>query len=90
MLALVRSSRFKRDSKKARKRGKDMRKLSGLIDLLIGGSALPPKYDDHKLAGNWKGHREAKMEPDWLLIYRISNGDLILVRTGTHSDLYKR
>jgi len=48
----------------------------------------PPAYRDHPLKGNWGGYRDAHIEPDWLLIYRISRDELHLARTGTHSDLF--
>ena len=50
---------------------------------------LSPSYRDHSLQGTWKEYREAHLEPDWLLIYRIEGGELHLVRTGSHSDLFK-
>jgi len=50
---------------------------------------LNPKYKDHPLIGSYKGDRECHIEPDWLLIYAIIERDLILVRTGTHSDLFR-
>ena len=52
--------------------------------------ALPEKNRDHALTGNWIGHRECHIQPDWLLIYRIENDLLVLTlsRTGTHGDLF--
>lgn len=84
----VRSGQFKRDVKKAEKRGKDLRKLRALLTLLIEGDPLPREYADHPLQGGWKGYRDAHIEPDWLLIYRIDGDDLYLARTGTHADLF--
>lgn len=57
---------------------------------LAGGEQLPEKNKDHALTGNWTGHRECHIQPDWLLVYRIENDLLILTlaRTGTHSDLF--
>ena len=54
------------------------------------GKALPEKHKDHALTGNWFGHRECHVLPDWLLIYRIEDEVLVLTlaRTGTHSDLF--
>jgi len=54
------------------------------------GNALPPENRDHDLTGNWRGHRECHIQPDWLLIYRIEGDVLVLTlsRTGTHSDLF--
>lgn len=87
---LVVTSKFKKDARRALKRGKNVRKLDEAIDRLLAGESLPESMRDHELAGNYAGHRECHIEPDWLLIYRIDHGRLILtaVRTGTHSDLF--
>ncbi len=71
------------------KRGKDLDKLKNIIDILANNSPLPLKYRDHKLMGCYEGSRELHIEPDWLLIYRLSQDSLILERTGSHSDLFK-
>lgn len=89
MRALVRSGQFRRDVKRAEKRGKDLSKLRDLILLLASEEALPEKFKDHPLRGEWKGYRDAHIEPDWLLIYRIAGEELQLVRTGSHSDLFE-
>jgi mRNA interferase YafQ len=88
MLRLAPSGRFKRDVKRAAKRGKDMQKLREVIDLLLAGTSLPANYRDHSLRGNWIGWRDLHIEPDWLLIYRIAQERLELAATGTHSDLF--
>ena len=84
----IRSSQFKRDVKAAEKRGKNMNKLRALLVLLIEEKPLPAEYLDHPLKGNWTGYRDSHLEPDWLLIYRISGEDLYLVRTGSHADIF--
>ena len=81
-------TQFQRDVKLAQKRGKDMGKLRALLELLIAGEALPPRFRDHPLVGEWRHCRDCHIEPDWLLIYKIDGEDLHLVRTGTHSDLF--
>ncbi len=88
MLRPVRSGQFRRDVKRAEKRGKDLGKLRELLSLLMTEHTLPPTYKDHPLKGNWKGFRDAHIEPDWLLIYRIVGDELQLARTGSHSDLF--
>ena len=88
MRRAVRSSAFRRDVRRAQKRGKDTAKLRQVISLLLAGEPLPEQYKDHPLRGNWKGYRDAHLEPDWLLIYRIVGDALHLVRTGTHADLF--
>ena len=88
MLVPVRTGRFKRDVRRAEKRGKDMRKLARLIVLLAEGREIPAALVDHPLRGAWRGFRDAHIEPDWLLIYRVSGSELQLARTGTHADLF--
>jgi len=89
MLAVVRTNQFKKDVKKAGKRGKDLDKLKTLIRLLMHPTPLPAAYQDHPLRGNWKGYRDAHIEPDWLLLYRVEGDELLLARTGTHADLFQ-
>lgn len=57
---------------------------------LANGEVLAPKHKDHTLSGDWVGHRECHIQPDWLLVYRYDNDVLVLTlsRTGTHSDLF--
>ena len=84
------SSRFKKDYKLAQKRGYNMMLLKEVINILASGEALPEKFCDHALIGDFKGCRECHIQPDWLLVYRIEKDVLILglIRTGTHSDLF--
>ena len=88
MREIIRTVQFKRDVKRAEKRGKDMTKLRDLILLLAGETPLPVRYKDHPLSGEWKHHRDCHIEPDWLLLYKIDDNDLYLVRTGSHVDLF--
>lgn len=80
---------FSRQLKKAKKRGKDMEKLKKIIkDFLLPGKILPPHYRNHKLLGTYKDCWECHIEPDWLLIYKKTDKEIIFVATGTHSDLF--
>jgi mRNA interferase YafQ len=88
MLTLATTNRFEKNFKKMLKRGKDQRKMQIVVELLLTQQSLPTKYQDHLLIGNWQGFRECHIEPDWLLIYRITQEELILTDTGTHSDLF--
>ena len=88
MLIPVRSSRFKRDMRRAMARGKDLAKLQSLLESLIKQEKLQGRYRDHRLQGGWQGYREAHLESDWLVIYRVHGDELQLARTGTHSDLF--
>ena len=82
------SGQFKRDVKQCQKRGKDMGKLKALLSLLIEGAALPATYLDHPLKGAWKSFRDAHLESDWLLIYKITDDVVRFERTGRHTDLF--
>ncbi|MDC9613743.1 type II toxin-antitoxin system YafQ family toxin [Xenorhabdus khoisanae] len=83
------SSQFQRDVKKAQKRHKDIDKLKELMKLLINDELpLPEIYKDHRLQGDYKGYRDAHIEPDWVLIYKITDDLIRFERTGTHSDLF--
>ena len=84
------TSQFKKDFKLAMKRGLNIDLLETVIATLALGEPLPDKNKDHALTGNWIGHRECHILPDWLLIYRIEEEVLILIlaRSGTHSDLF--
>ena len=86
----VRSSRFKRDVKRAEGRGKDLTKLGALLESLIRGEPLSALYRDHLLRGKWNGYREVHIEPDWLLIYRVAGAELRLARTGSHAELFRK
>ena len=89
-LKLEFTSQFKKDYKRAQKRGLDMSELRTVLDKLCAGEALDERNRDHALAGNYVGFRECHIHPDWLLIYAIDGDRLILTaaRTGTHSDLF--
>ena len=84
------TAKFKRDYKTVKSRGYDAKLLKEAIVLLVEEQPLPQKYRDHALKGDYAGHRECHITPDWLLIYRIEQSLLILelTRTGTHSDLF--
>ena len=84
------TTQFKKDFKLAMKRSMKIELLEEVIAMLAMGETLPEKHKDHALTGNWMGHRECHILPDWLLIYRIEDEVLVLTlaRTGTHSDLF--
>ncbi len=88
MLTIRYLRKFKRDLKRLQKQGKDMEKLKEVIRLLCEGKELPPRFSDHPLKGAWSDFRDCHIEPDWVLIYRIENTELLLVlaRSGSHSE----
>ncbi len=90
MLDLVTTTQFRKDLKRIRKRGYDLSKLDDVLQTLMSEEPLSEKYRDHDLIGDYTGFRECHIEYDWLLVYAIDHGKLILTasRTGTHSDLF--
>jgi len=85
---LVYYTKILKELKLMKKRGKNIKKFTKIVDQLADGEILPAKYRDHAMSGNFKGFRNCHIEPDWILLYRIENGHLILAITGTHSDLF--
>ncbi len=90
MLNITLSNRFKKDLKLAAKRGYNLAMLDHVVEKLSRQEPLPPKNMDHALSGDFTGFRECHIQPDWLLVYRIEDEELMLFlsRTGTHSDLF--
>lgn len=84
------TSKFERDLKRIKKRGYDISLLTEVLRMLAAGEALPAKYRDHFLSGNYANCRECHITPDWLLVYELNQEGLILylMRTGSHSDLF--
>lgn len=84
------TTKFKKDYKKIIKQGYDITLLKLVVSLLAENKQLPQKYKDHALNGDWIGHRECHVLPDWLLIYKVDNDILVLTltRTGSHSELF--
>ena len=89
---IVWTTRFKKDYKLALKRHLDIDLLDDIIRTLARGEPLPEQNKDHALSGDWAGHRECHIQPDWLLIYRIEDDVLVLTlsHTGSHSDLFNK
>ncbi len=85
MRRLKTTKRFERDLKRVRTRRLD--KLWSVVGRLLNDELLEARHREHTLSGQWQSFRECHIEPDWLLIWREAEDQLILVRTGTHSDL---
>lgn len=88
MKIVKQANSFKRDLKKVGKRSKNLNKLYLIVEKLVKGLELEPRNRPHRLSGDYVDKLECHIEPDWLLIYEITNEFVILYRTGTHSDLF--
>ena len=86
---IVWKGQFKKDYKRDKKQKRNLNDLRTVIEMLVERKPPLPRHEDHSLSGRWNKHRECHIAPDWLLIYRIEGDDLILERTGSHSDLFK-
>jgi mRNA interferase YafQ len=89
MRRLKTTKRFERDLKRTKKRGKQLDKLWAVVEQLLKDEPLEPRHRAHTLSGQWQSFRECHIEPDWLLIWRETEDELILARTGTHADLFE-
>ena len=89
MKAIRRTSQFKRDVRRLQRQGREVEKLKRVLESLVEGEPLARKHRDHVLVGQYKGTRECHIEPDWLLIYEVSETEIVLIRTGSHSDLFR-
>lgn len=90
MLQVEYTTQFKKDLKLANKQQKDLSFLQEVMKKIEHEQPLPTKLKDHSLSGNWNGHRELHLTPDWLLIYKIVQSTVVIfVRTGSHSELFR-
>jgi mRNA interferase YafQ len=88
MIELIRTNQFKKDYKLAIKRGKKLLALPIILEAILEGQVLDTKYKAHRLSGNWAGYWECHLEPDYLMVYTLSEETITLVRLGTHADLF--
>lgn len=84
-----RTKQFKKDIKRLKRSGKDIEKLLFIVSKLAEGEKLSQNYRDHPLKGGFKGKWDCHIEDDWILLYSIDHNDLILYRTGSHSQLFR-
>ncbi len=89
MKQIYRTTQFKKDVKRLKKQGKDFAIFKQILTQLAQGNPLTEKYRDHKLSGEFAGKRECHLEPDWLLMYESGKDEMILVRMGSHAELFE-
>lgn len=89
MREIIQTSQFKRDFKKIAASGRYKKQaIISIIEILAEDKRLPERCRDHALAGDWHEARECHVKPDLLLIYKKEKNDLVLVRLGSHSELF--
>ena len=79
---------FLADVKRQKRRGRNLEELVLAVELLAEEGTLPAGYCPHRLTGEWSGVWECHIEPDWLLVYTVTEKEVLLIRTGTHRDLF--
>jgi mRNA interferase YafQ len=89
--SVARTKTFDHQVKTLKKRGADMGLLYEVVALLAGGERLPERYRDHPLKGGRAECRDCHIKGDWVLVYKLDRGNLLLllVETGSHSDLFE-
>ncbi len=90
MLRILRTGQFKKDLKRGSKQHMNLNELKRVLEKLQRKEPLDTRHRDHQLSQNWKGFRDCHIEPDWVLIYQITEEELRLVRIGSHSELFRK
>ena len=88
MLNIKTTRTFESDLKRMLRLGHDPELFRAVVELLVEQSGIPKEFRDHELEGEWAGVRDVHIEADWLLLYQVTDRDLILIRTGRHVDLF--
>jgi mRNA interferase YafQ len=88
LLELRATTAFERDVRRADKQGRDLDKLETVVNLLQSRRRLPVRCRPHPLRGSWAGHWDCHIQADWILLYKITAETLLLVRTGSHAELF--
>ena len=89
-MRLFTTTQFKKDLRRAKRRGKNVEVLWAVVERLVSGLPLDPRNRPHRLSGEWSRCWECHIEPDWLLIWDSRADDsFVLVRTGSHADLFE-
>lgn len=90
MYTIDRTNGFKKAFKKCVKRGFPVAAFEEVVELLRQTGTLPAKYHPHKLSAKYDFAWECHITPDWLLLWQQNDTalTLLLVDTGTHSDIF--
>jgi len=92
MYRIKTTNKYEKDLKRIISKTKPLEDIETVIALLAADDTpLPEKYRDHALKGKYAAYRECHIHPNWLLVYKKDKQDLILLllRTGTHAELFE-
>jgi mRNA interferase YafQ len=84
------TGKFEKSLVRSYRRNLDLGELKEVIHTIAKGELLDSKYRSHRLKGYGAAVRECHIKPDWLLVWQQHDDELILILldTGTHSDLF--
>ena len=89
MLPVRPTNQFRKDLKRGKRQGRDFEKVRLVLEKLAVPEPLPPEFRDHKLKGEWRDFRACHLEPDWMLIYTITDFELRPTGLGSHTELFE-
>ncbi len=90
MLQIKTIAQFEIDFRRVVRTGNDAFLFWAVVELIANQETIPDEFRDHELGGKWAGIRDIHIEADWLLLYQIAGRDLVLMRTGSHNDLFSK
>ena len=89
---IIFEKQFVKDTEVCKNRGYNMELLKKAIVILHRKGILPTAYKTHILKGTKYKNKniiDSHLEDDWIILYRAQGNRTYLIRTGTHSDLFK-
>ena len=89
MRHVTQRKQFGDDLRRQKRSGGNVAELIAVVEILAETGTLPVAYRPHQLRGRWKGVWECHIESDWLLIYEVTDTEVLLIRTGSHSELFE-
>ena len=90
MLKIRKQKSFQKDLSKVKMSDNHYTKYINYLAKLLNEEKLPKEAKDHALSGEWKDTREFHISGDLLLIYLLTDEELVLIRIGSHSQLFKK
>jgi len=90
VLIVKRHKSFLKDIRKIQLSDKHFSKYVVYLSRLIEKKDLPIEALNHPLKGDYMGYYEFHISGDVLVVYKIKNNELWLIRIGSHNEVFKR
>jgi len=88
-MKLTLHKQYIKDLKKAKLNQTNLAKLFIYVSMILNRQELPKEAKDHQLKGELKDFREFHISADLVVLYRIENNALQLLRIGSHNEIFK-